>query len=304
MSLIKQVLSFENLSSAWEEVASKKGAPGVDRISIRRWRRHWEEHLYDLSYEVLTNTYQPSPSKKFYIPKKKGGWRRISILTVTDRVLQRAVLRVVDDLFDYGFLDCSFGFRQGRGVRDAVTRIIERRDQGFTWVLDADIDDCFNNLDHTLIWHFFRQTIADPILNRLVGQWLRVGASSEKDHRGIEMGGVVSPLFCNLVLHQVDRILSVSDWKMVRYADDFCVFTMSEEETYHAYELVHDVLNALHLQYEPRKTRITNFDHGFDFLGGTFIRDEYHFTSNKKRVVVEGDLDNDLFIDYHPEGYQ
>lgn len=303
MPFIQQVLSFENLSAAWEEIAARKGSPGVDRVSIKRWRRRWEENLYDLSNAVMTNTYQPSPSRTFFIPKKRGGWRKISILTVTDRVLQRAVLRVVDDLFDQGFLDCSYGFRQGRGVRDAVARIIELRDQGFQWVLDADIDDCFNNLDHGLIRHFFRQTVADPILNRLVGQWLRVGASSEADQRGIEMGGVISPLFCNLVLHQVDRVLSQSRWEMVRYADDFCVFTGSETEANQAYDLVGEVLAALHLKYEPHKTRITNFDRGFDFLGGTFIRNEYHFTSNKKRVVIEGDLDNDLFIDYHPEGY-
>ena len=303
MKLIQQVLSHENLSAAWDEVAAKKGAAGVDRVSIKRWRRRWEENLQNLALAVMTNTYQPSPSRTVCIPKKKGGWRRISILTVTDRVLQRAVLRVVDDCFDHGFLDCSYGFRQGRGVRDAVSRIIELRDQGYQWVLDADIDDCFNNLDHMLIRHFFRQTVADPILNRLVRQWLRVGASSEEDHRGIEMGGVISPLFCNLVLHQVDRVLSVSGWKMVRYADDFCVFAGSETEVCRAYDIVGEVLAALHLEYEPHKTRITDFDHGFDFLGGTFIRDEYHFTSNKKRVAIEGDLDNDLFIDYHPEGY-
>jgi group II intron reverse transcriptase/maturase len=304
MRFIKQVLSIDNLRAAWEEVASNQGAPGVDGISIKRWRRNWEENLYKLAESVKANTYQPKPPLNFYIPKKSGGMRKLAIHTVTDRVLQRAVLRIVDDFFDMSFLDCSYGYRQGRGLRDAVAQIIELRDQGYRWVLDADIDDCFNQLDHRLIQHFFRQTVSDPILNRLVAQWLRAGVKSDADKKGISMGGVISPLFCNLVLHQLDRAVTLGGFKMVRYADDFCVFGTTEKEMRQAFEHVGKVLKTLKLSYEPHKTRLTHFERGFVFLGVTFIGDEYHFDANMKHIIVKGAFDESLFVDYHPEGYE
>jgi group II intron reverse transcriptase/maturase len=303
MKFIKQVLSHGNMRAAWEEVAKNKGAPGVDGVSIKRWRRRWEENLYTLAGRVWANTYKPAPPKYFHIPKKSGGFRKIAILTVTDRVLQRAVLRIVDDFFEKSFLDCSYGYRQGRGLRDAVARIIDLRDQGYAWVLDADIDDCFNQLDHRLIRQYFRQTVSDPILNRLVAQWLRAGVRSKRDHKGICMGGVISPLFCNLVLHQIDRAVTLGGWQIVRYADDFCVFARSEEEARRAFDLVGGVLKKLKLQYEPHKTRLTTFEKGFVFLGVTFMGDEYSFDANMKHIIVQGDFDESLFVDYHPEGY-
>jgi group II intron reverse transcriptase/maturase len=291
------------MRAAWEEVSSNKGAPGVDGVSIKHWRRKWEENLYNLTGSVWANTYKPSPPKYFYIPKKSGGRRKISILTVRDRVLQRAVLRIVDDFFEISFLDCSYGYRQGRGLRDAVARIIELRDNGYQWVLDADIDDCFNQLDHQLIKNFFRQTVSDPILNRLVSQWLEAGVKSKEDQVGISMGGVISPLFCNLVLHQLDRAVVLEGWEMVRYADDFCVFARSEGEIREVYQLVEKQLRQLNLRYEPHKTRITTFESGFVFLGVTFVGDQYSFDSNLKHIIVQGAFDDALFVDYHPKGY-
>ena len=303
MQFIKQVLSHDNMRAAWEEVSSKNGAPGIDGVSVKRWRRRWEENLYNLAESVWANTYQPSPPKCFYIPKKSGGWRKISILTVTDRVLQRAVLRIVDDFFEMSFLDCSFGYRQGRGLRDAVARIIELRDRGYWWVLDADIDDCFNQLDHDLIKKYFRQTVSDPILNRLAAQWLRAGVKTKNHKTGISMGSVISPLFCNLVLHQLDRAIVMGGWETVRYADDFCVFARSSQEIDKVYKYVNKKLHQLKLRYESRKTHLTNFDQGFVFLGVTFVGDEYSFDSNLKHIIVRGDFDKNLFVDYHPKGY-
>ncbi len=304
MNFIKQVLSHDNMRAAWEEVAQKKGAAGVDGVTIKQWRRKWEENLYTLAGSVWANTYKPAPYRTFNLPKKTGGTRKISILTVNVRVLQRAVLRIVDDFFDMSFLDCSFGYRQGRGLRDAIARIIALRDSGFRFVLDADIDDCFNNLDHHLIKQYFRQTASDPILNRLVEQWLRAGVKSPSDTRGICMGGVISPLFCNLVLHQLDRAVSLKGWQMVRYADDFCVFCETEQETKQVFAAVEVILAKLSLRYEPNKTRLTDFEQGFSFLGVAFLGDEYSFDANMKHIIIKGPYDASLFEDYSPEGYE
>jgi len=118
------------MRAAWEEVAEKKGAAGVDDVSIKRWRRNWEERLVNLAAAVRANTYRPRRLRRFSVPKPDGSLRHLAILTVTDRVLQRAVLRVLDDRFDRQFLDCSYGYRPGRGVRDAVAAIIQHRDAG------------------------------------------------------------------------------------------------------------------------------------------------------------------------------
>jgi group II intron reverse transcriptase/maturase len=303
MNLIKQVLSHDNMRAAWEEVAQKKGAAGVDGVTIKRWRRNWEENLYTLAGSVWANTYKPASYRTFKLPKKSGGYRTISVLTVNDRVLQRAVLRIVDDFFDMGFFNCSYGYRQGRGLRDAIAHIIALRDSGYRNVLDADIDDCFNNLDHNLIKHYFRQTVSDPILNRLVGQWLRAGVKSPGDTRGICMGGVISPLFCNLVLHQLDRAVSLMGWRIVRYADDFCIFCETAKETQQAFIASENILAKLGLHFEPNKTRLTDFEEGFSFLGVTFLGDEYSFDSNMKHIIIKGPFDGSLFENYIPEGY-
>jgi group II intron reverse transcriptase/maturase len=303
MKTLDQILDRDNLRLAWEEVAEKKGAAGIDRISIPRWRNNWEERLVELAQEVRTNTYKPRRLKRFSIPKKDGTYRNLAILTVTDRVLQRAVLRVVDDAFDQQFLSCSFGFRRGIGVRDAIPVILNYREKGLKWVLDADIDNCFGSLNLALIHQFFGEVIDDPIVMRLLDQWLAIGDEIGKSETGIALGSVLSPLLCNIYLHRLDFALCGAGFFPVRYADDFCVFCESQVETKNSLELVYEVLSILHLKLKPRKTRITCFEEGFDFLGIHFYRDIYSFTCNKKKVEVKGGFDKKLFYNYVPDGY-
>ncbi|MDY7079928.1 MAG: reverse transcriptase domain-containing protein, partial [Chloroflexota bacterium] len=194
--IINQVLSPDNLRAAWEEVAENKGSPGVDGVSVRRWRRNWEERLANLARDVRANTYRPQPLERFSRPKKSGGYRHLTNLTVTDKVIQRAVLRVLDDHFERMFLDCSYGYRPRRSVADAVRRIVLLRENGFRWVLNGDIDECFDSLDHEIALHFFEQQIHDPIVRRLVRQWLEVSRRDPDVPKGIPLGAVISPLLC------------------------------------------------------------------------------------------------------------
>ena len=144
--MIKKILAWHNLEDAWNDVQARKGAPGVDGVSVKRWGRNWEERLVNLRRAVMVNIYEPAPLERYSVPKKSGGYRHLTNLTVTDKVLQRAVLNVLDSLFDPLFLPCSYGYRKGRSTADAVEAICAHRDAGFAWVLDADIDECF---DHT-----------------------------------------------------------------------------------------------------------------------------------------------------------
>jgi CRISPR-associated protein Cas1 len=229
-------------------------------------------------------------------------YRTISILTVTDRVLQRAVLRVVDDTFDQIFLDCSHGYRMGRGVRTAIPSILDHRDAGRTWVVDADIDNCFGSLSHHLILRHFQQQVNDPLVLGLLEQWMALGQSTHGI--GISLGAVISPLLCNILLHQLDFQLTRMRFPSVRYADDFCIFCESRERAEKALGTTASILKKLKLALEPNKTSITHFDDGFDFLGVHFYRDLYSFEAVEKRVEVQGAFDPSLFYDYVPEGYQ
>lgn len=298
---IGKILDPDNLRAAWEEVQKNKGAPGIDRVSLKRWERNWEERLISLADEVRANTYHARKLRQFKIPKKDGTMRTISILTITDRVLQRAVLRMIDDVFEHGFLDCSYGYRPGRGVRDAIPAILKHRERGRQWVLDADIDNCFPSLKHQLIVKFFKQKIKDPMLLRLIKQWNTVGETSSGV--GISLGAVISPLLCNIYLHRLDAELMKAGYAPIRYADDFCVFAASRAEAEQAMQITGKILEKLELQFEPNKTNITHFDEGFDFLGVHFYRDTYSFEAEEKRVEVRGEFDPDLFYDYVPEGY-
>jgi len=302
MKWIERILNPDNLRSAWEEVQSKKGAPGIDRVSLKRWERNWEERLAALASEVRANAYRARKLKQFHIPKKDGTLRTISILTVTDRVLQRAVLRVVDDLFDRDFMECSYGYRPGRGVRDAVPAIIAHREAGRQWVLDADIDNCFPSLKHHLILRYFQQKVNDRLVTGLVKQWMAQGETSSGV--GISLGAVISPLLCNILLHQLDLRLAEARYAPVRYADDFCVFCETQTQAEKAMKRAAFILKKLHLILEPNKTNVTHFDHGFDFLGVHFYRDTYSFEAEDRKVEVKGAFDPQLFYDYVPEGYQ
>ena len=297
--MIEQILTWYNLRDAWNDVQARKGAAGSDNVSVKRWGRNWEERLADLRRAVMTNTYQPAPLERYTIPKKSGGRRHLTNLTITDKVLQRAALNVLDDLFDPLFLPCSYGYRKGRSVADAVEAICAHRDAGFVWVFDADIDECFDSLDHGLMMRFVREQVDDPITLRLIESWLEIGRLKPDVPKGIPLGAVISPLLCNIVLHTLDEALTEPGHRVVRYADDFVVLCASRAEAEMAFEAGGRALAALKLCYEPHKTAITTFERGFDYLGVRFENDEYTYIWANKRITVEGDFPDFLFA-YRP----
>lgn len=302
--LIQRVLEWDNLTAAWNKVREAKGAAGSDGVSVKRWSRTWEERLVNLRRAVMANTYRPAPLERFTVPKRSGGVRHMTNLTVSDKVLQRAALNVLDDIFEAIFLDCSFGYRPGRGLQDAVAAIVAYRDAGLTHVLDADIDECFASLHHTLMMDFVRETIHDPIVLRLIELWLCQGRRQPDDVRGIPLGAVISPLLCNVYLHRLDAGLFERGYALVRYADDWVALCATRAEVRRAWRDAGQILAELELRYEPTKTRLTGFDEGFEYLGVTFYRRTYSYDYHNKRIEVEGPFDGWLFSQTGPEGYR
>lgn len=294
---------MENLTDAWERVADNRGAPGIDQVTIRRFGRNWEANLRRLRELVRSNRYKPAKLRRIAIPKRGGGQRLLGIPIVADRVLQRAVLNILDDVCERRFLPCSHGYRVGRSLKDALESILEYRDRGLKWVLDADIDDCFDSLDHGLLLGFLEAEIDDPSVMRLMRSWVHGGRRYRNPDRGIPLGMSLSPLCCNVYLHRLDEALVKGRWAMVRYADDFVVCCSSEEHAKRAREAVEATLDELRLKLEPTKTQITSFEKGFDFLGMSFYRDRYSFIWKEKEIQVQGPVPYWLW-GYFPDGYE
>jgi retron-type reverse transcriptase len=341
-SLLDRILDPANLAQAWEEVAANAGAPGADRVGIRRFGRNWEERAARLAADVRGGRYRPGPLRVVFIPKilaqplppetgqREGrpeppkcgppsqdsrtcsgprargrsgaGLRRISIPTLTDRLLQRAALQVLMPRLDRHFLSCSYGYRPKRGVAQAVAAVIHYRERGLRFVAEADIDDCFGSLDHATLLGLLAREVPDERVMTLMRAWLAgphsrpctasrgrdSPAQSAEEGKGIALGMPMSPLWANLYLHEMDWRLVRNRWSLVRYADDFVVPVASPQAGERALEVAGRALADLKLRLEPTKTGVSSFDEGFTFLGVHFQGNEYTFTWQQKRIVVQG----------------
>ncbi|MCC6957561.1 MAG: hypothetical protein IT316_12265 [Anaerolineales bacterium] len=286
--LIDAILAQENMNQAWEQVLRNKGAPGIDGVTLARWGRNWEANIARIRQQVRSNTYFPNRPKRFTVYKKGGGSRELSRLTVSDKVLQRAVLNVLDPIYDRRFLNCSHGYRQNRSTATAIQQVLDFRDRGLVYVFDADITDCFNSLDHQILIALIKRVVHDWFVLNLTGLWLKSGRKHRHKPVGVPMGAVLSPLWCNIYLHQLDARLSCDGWQLVRYADDFVILTEDEASARAAWKKTESILQSLNLGLSARKTRLASFDEGFTFLGVTFQGNRYSYECQKKRISVEG----------------
>lgn len=276
------------MERAWEDILANNSSSSVGGVSLSRWVRNWEANIERLGEQVRTNTYRPSRPKRFRVAKRGGGFRELSILTVSDKVLQRAVLNIIDDLFEQRFLKCSHGYRPNRSVATAAQQVIHLREKGNHWVLDADISACFDSIDHAILFSLIRRVISDWFVLRLTELWLQVGRKHRRQAVGIPLGGVISPLWCNIYLHQLDAYLSSRRWNLVRYADDFVVMVPSKEMAKRAKAVAQDRLAALKLSLHKEKTRLVSFEEGFTFLGVDYLGDSYSYICQDKRIEVQG----------------
>lgn len=257
---------------AWRVVRRNRGAAGIDKVSIQMFEANLEQNLDRLMRELKTGAFQPLPARRVYIPKGSGKFRPLGVPAVRDRVAQEALRRLLSPIFERRFHDDSYGFRPRRGCHQAVERVLELRQQGYTHVLDADISGFFDNLSHQAVVAELSAVIADGNILRLVEKFLKAGVMEGGQFLatriGTPQGGVASPLLANIALNLLDWHLHNRGYRFVRYADDFVVLCRSESQAKEARtEVEHLLQTRLGLQLSPEKTKVTTFREGFAFLG-------------------------------------
>ena len=179
--MLKQVLSPSNLQLAWHRVKMNKGVAGIDGISIDVFPDYLRKHWAETKRQLLNETYRPSPVKRVKIPKRTGGKRPLGIPTVLDRLIQQALLQVLQPIFDPGFSESSYGFRPGRSAHQAVRFVRRTIDAGYHWVVDVDLSNFFDRVDHDLLMTRVARKIKDKDVLRLIGRYLRAGVSVNGD---------------------------------------------------------------------------------------------------------------------------
>lgn len=272
-SLVDKVYKMKNLEMAWEKVKRNRGAGGVDGQSIVAFEEDLEGNLKRLHDELRTRTYQPQPVRRRLIPKdgQPGKFRPLGIPTVYDRVCQQALVNRLEVIFEPVFDDASFGYRSGRSTKDAMRKIWRELEQGYEWVVDADLKDFFGSADHAKLMELLNQRIADGRVLSLLESIMTVGYSEDKQvhqsERGVPQGGVVSPLLSNILLTPFDREMRCKGYRLTRFADDWLVTCRTQTEARQALKQASKILDKLGVVLHQDKTRIVHVRHGFEFLG-------------------------------------
>jgi RNA-directed DNA polymerase len=281
--LIDKVWSAKNLAGSLQKVVAKGGSAGIDNQSARAVQEHQEQTIRKLEQELRTDQYQPQAVKRVWIPKPGSQEKRpLGVPTVRDRIVQGAVLQVIEPIFEREFAAQSYGFRPGKGCKDALRRVDELLRSGNHWVVDADLKSYFDTIPHEGLMERVGEKIADGKVLNLIEGMLQAGvmdsvAGWQATRQGSPQGAVISPLLSNIYLNGLDWKMTREGFEMVRYADDFVVLCRSQEEAQKALAQISQWIEENGLKLHPSKTRLVDASQrgGFDFLG-------YHFERGKK----------------------
>src|SRR3954452_15045076 len=230
-SLMEEVCDRENLEGAWHRVRSNQGSPGVDGRTIDETRDYLREHWPSIRVQLLKGTYKPQPVRRVEIAKSDGGVRKLGIPTVLDRLIQQAILQVLQGRWDPTFSEHSYGFRPGRSADQAVAQAQSYVAEGCEFVVDIDLEKFFDRVHHDILMDRVARRISDKRLLRLIRAYLNAGVMEDglvgPTDEGVPQGGPLSPLLSNLVLDEFDRELTRRGLHFCRYADDCNIYVRS-----------------------------------------------------------------------------
>jgi RNA-directed DNA polymerase len=282
-SLMDKVFAPKTLQLAWAKVRANKGVAGVDGQSIERFAAQAELYLAELSAALREGKYLPQAVKRVDIPKGDGRTRPLGIPTVKDRIVQQAVRLVIEPIFEHGFSEGSFGFRPGRGCHDALREVDGLIKDGYTFVVDADLQAYFDTIPHDRLVARVMDKVSDGRILDLIRGWLKADILKGTDRwtpvQGSPQGAVISPLLANIYLDPLDKLMAALGFRMVRYADDFVILCRTREDADAALAEVRAWVSANGLTLHPEKTHVGDCwmpGQGFEFLGYRFEAGQRH----------------------------
>lgn len=264
-----EAFSRLRLQEAWTRVWRNGGAAGGDRVGVDEFGRNVFARLADLAADLDRGAYAPGPLRRVLVPKRSGGARALDIPCVRDRVAQTALAMTLGPLLDKEFEDSSYAYREGRSVQQAVARVSFLRGQGLTHVVDADIADFFPSVPHEALMERLAQSMTEGPASLVVAQWLEHWG---ENGRGLAQGSPLSPLLANLFLDRLDEAFAAEGARIVRFADDFLILCRTPKGAAEALALAERLLARQGLALNREKSRVTDFDAGFRFLGHAFVR--------------------------------
>jgi RNA-directed DNA polymerase len=314
LTSLHHLIDLEWMFEAYR-LTRKDGAPGIDGVTAADYEANLEVHLNDLLTRIKSGRYVAPPVRRHYIPKADGTKRPLGIPTLEDKVAQRAILLLLEPIYETDFLPCSYGFRPGRSAHDALHAL---RDgfmvQGLRWVVDVDISKYFDTIDHAHLRHFLDQRVTDGVVRRMIDKWLKAGVLEEGVLRrttgGTPQGGVISPLLSNIYLHYVLDVwfekvacpLLKGRCQLVRYADDAVMAFEDHRSGKRMPDLLGKRLGRYGLRLHPIKTRFVDFRFRrpggrhpatvgttFDFLGFTHVWGQSRNGKNVVRQITAKD---------------
>ena len=293
--LLERILSRENLNRAYKRVKANKGAPGIDGMTVDEALPWLREHREELLESIRQGKYKPQPVRRKEIPKPDGGVRKLGIPTVVDRIIQQAIAQQLTPIYEPLFSEQSYGYRPGRSGQDAIRKVKEYAEQGYTQAVQVDLSKYFDTLNHELLMNLLRKNIHDKRVIELIKRYLKAGVMENgllvKTEEGSPQGGPLSPLLANVYLNEYDQEMTRRGVPVIRYADDIVVLAKSQRAAGRLLESTKRYLEGkLKLRMNAEKSKVVSVFaiRNFKFLGfalgkgrnGVYIR--AHAKSLKK----------------------
>ena len=295
MELMEVVLSKENLNRAYKKVKSNKGASGVDKLSTEELGNYIRENREFIIDSLRNRKYIPKPVRRVYIPKSNGKKRPLGIPTALDRTIQQAIAQPISDIYEEVFSDYSYGFRPNRSCHGAIKQALDYLNSGYEWVIDIDIEQFFDKVNHDKLIQILREQVNDSSVLNLIRKYLKAGVMEKgiikATKTGVPQGGPLSVVLSNIYLDKLDKALEERGLRFVRYADDVLIFTRSEKAANRVMTSISSwIERKLFLKVNATKSKVVRPMRS-KYLGFTFLKNGGEWkvkpTSEKKAKLYK-----------------
>ena len=293
MELLEKVLDDKNLFEAYKQVYKNKGASGIDGVTVDELGHYMYLHKEEIKEQIRNRKYKPSPVRRVYIPKDNGDKRGLGIPTVVDRLIQQAIVQVLSPIYEQQFSETSYGFRPNRSCEMAIVKLLEYFNDGYTWVVDIDLQKFFDTVCHDKLISIIMKTIHDGELVSLIRKYLVSGVMENgvvsPTKVGTPQGGNLSPLLSNIMLNELDKELEKRGLRFTRYADDCIIVVQSEKAANRVMESITKFIEKkLGLKVNVEKSKVARpnqikyLGFGFYYTKTGIIKPKPHLKSIQK----------------------